>query len=137
MMDAVIAGAVVTGGAVVAAAVYAYVTGNDASVDVDGDGEGELEFEGSDTTDCDGDTKKIDDDGGTETLEVPPADVREIGTELTAVKGIGDTRADALEEDGFYTAADLYFASDDELADVHGIGELTVSQIRDDIGSAD
>ncbi len=58
-------------------------------------------------------------------------------TDLTNVKGIGETRAESFREEGFETPDDLYYATDENLCEVNGIGDLTVSQIRDDIGSVD
>ena len=58
-------------------------------------------------------------------------------TDLTNVKGIGETRAESFREEGFGTPDDLYYATDENLCEVNGIGDLTVSQIRDDIGSVD
>lgn len=57
--------------------------------------------------------------------------------ELTDVKGIGPTRAEALGGGGYSHPRDLYYSTDENLLDVHGIGPLTVSQIREDIGSVD
>jgi DNA uptake protein ComE-like DNA-binding protein len=58
-------------------------------------------------------------------------------TDLENVKGIGETRAESFREEGFGTPDDLYYATDENLCEVNGIGDLTVSQIRDDIGSVD
>lgn len=137
---------IAAGGAVAAvgiAAAYAYLTGRDTSVsaDVDADGDDEVSFvfEGSDTPDvaeelvAAGRTEKTDDI----VIEQAPQEVRDIGTDLPQVTGIGETRADALNKAGFHTAADLYFATDEELTAVKGIGNLTVEQVRDDIGSGE
>ena len=56
--------------------------------------------------------------------------------DLTNVKGIGPTRAASFREEGFENPDDLYYATDEKLTAVEGIGDLTVSQIRDDIGTA-
>lgn len=113
------------------AAGYSYFTGEDATagIDVDQDGEDDLSytFEGAEDTHED-EPREFD---------VAPEDVRAIGTALHKITGIGDTRADDLKKAGFHTASDIYFAADDDLKEVSGIGDLTVSQIRDDIGSVD
>jgi predicted flap endonuclease-1-like 5' DNA nuclease len=57
--------------------------------------------------------------------------------DLTNVKGVGPTRAASFREEGFENPDDLYYATDENLAAVKGIGDLTVSQIREDIGSVD
>lgn len=55
--------------------------------------------------------------------------------DLTNVKGIGPTRADGFREEGFGTPDDLYYATDENLLAIEGIGDLTVRQIREDVGS--
>lgn len=70
------------------------------------------------------------------TVTVEP-DVPDVVTEkngLTDIKGIGATRAEAIGKAGFSDPEDVYFATDEELTDIEGIGEYTVEQIRDDIG---
>lgn len=54
--------------------------------------------------------------------------------ELTDVKGVGETRAEDLMDAGFVSPNDLYFAKDEDIEAVDGIGPYTVEQIRDDIG---
>lgn len=145
MVDPVLVGGAVAAAGVVVAAAYAYLSGDDASagVDVDGDGEDDVSytFEGNDSEQES--TFGIEEAGGTSLDEEPlsyqaaPEEVRDIGTNLAEVTGIGDTRADDLKKAGFHNASDLYFASDEELKSVSGIGDLTVSQIRGDIGSVE
>lgn len=143
MVDPVLVGGAAAVAGVAIAAAYAYLSGDDASagVDVDGDGEDDVSytFEGNDSEDES--TFGIEEASGTSmdetTFEVAPEDVQAIGTELAEVTGIGPTRADDLKKAGFHNASDLYFASDEELTGVSGIGDLTVSQIRGDIGGVD
>jgi predicted flap endonuclease-1-like 5' DNA nuclease len=153
MVDpALVAGGVAVAGAAIAAA-YSYFSGNASSADIDGDGEDELEFEGTNNgfTGCNDPTEDpayaedpapgtepvvADNTGDTLTLEAAPEEVRDIEA-ITDVKGVGDTRADDLADAGYHTADDLYFASDEELTDVDGIGDYTVEQIREDIGSVE
>lgn len=89
--------------------------------------------------------------GRTEIAETPEQDPREEQPEdptpdyvtedydgLTDIKGIGDTRAEALGRGhGISSPTDVYYASDESLIAVEGIGEYTVSQIREDIGSVE
>lgn len=136
------AGVVLAAGA---AAAYSYLTGNDSSVDTDGDGEAELEFGGGNgVTGCNDPTEDpayAEDPAPAFETEEPPEDPTPEAVEakdgLEDVKGVGGTRAEDLADAGFETPADLYYASDENLLDVHGIGDLTVSQIREDIGSVE
>lgn len=67
-------------------------------------------------------------------IEPIPDHVIEVES-VSDIKGIGSTRASELDSAGFATPADVYFADDEELAEVDGIGPYTVDQIREDIGS--
>lgn len=108
--------------AIITTAAYGYVTKRTAStsLDIDDDGKEDLSitFEGR----------------SEDTL--PPRQVLDVQG-ITDVKGIQETRAKNLREAGFTTPADLYYASDENLADVKHIGEYTVEQIREDIGGVD
>jgi predicted flap endonuclease-1-like 5' DNA nuclease len=124
---------VVLGTAVLAigsAAVYAYVkgVGTSASVDLDDDGTDEATVEFGGGAD---ETAKAE----PQVAEVPD-EVAEVDS-LTDIKGIQETRAENLREAGFDTAADLYFASDENLEAVHQLGPTSVEQIREDIGGID
>lgn len=151
---------VVVGSAAVmlaSAAVYSAYTGRTAEVDLDNDGESDVTF-GSSCSDSNEMTFGASDEevqravntdltaatGGpsvTEDVELQsdptPENVREIGENLAAIKGIGATRAENLRAAGFETAADLYYAGDENLTAVSGIGQYTVDQIREDIGGLD
>jgi predicted flap endonuclease-1-like 5' DNA nuclease len=70
-------------------------------------------------------------------LAEPPTSVQEIGENLASIRGIGPNRADTFREAGFDTATDIWFASDNSILDVHGIGDRALKQIRSDIGSFD
>lgn len=107
---------------------YHYVTGNEAGVDIDRDGEDDIEFEEGDP---------FEEPNFNEVYKVASETAQEIGGELAQVKGLGETKAEALIEMGFETAEDLYFADDEELLDVSGIGETTVERIREHIGGAE
>lgn len=126
------AGAVAIG----AAAIYAFVSGEStsASIDVDDDGtdEATVEFGGNDKKVAEHDTNE---DVKEQANPTPDAVLEKSG--LTAIKGIQDTRAERLGKAGYSDPADIYYASDENLEDVKGIGPYTVEQIRDDIGSVE
>lgn len=141
--------------AIGSAAAYSYFSGNEASVDYDDDGNDELTFGGDDDSrvttapspytnaagspdeDPREDADEEETGGLAETSESSdaPERVTEIGDNLTEINGIGEVRKEALNEAGFDTALDLWYASDAALTDVSGIGSQAVSQIRSDIGS--
>lgn len=133
MVDPVLVGGVTAVAGVIVAATYSYLSGEDSSagVDVDEDGENEAEFTFEGNEDATADVAELP------SYQLAPKDVRHIGTSLVDIKGIGPTRADALNKADLHTASDLYFASDEDLKEVNGIGDLTVSQIREDIGSVE
>ncbi|WP_336364470.1 50S ribosomal protein L32e [Halalkalicoccus salilacus] len=54
--------------------------------------------------------------------------------ELTDISGVGDAKADALREAGFETVEDVKAASQDELADVEGVGNALAARIKADVG---
>jgi hypothetical protein len=118
---------------VVAGAAYAYISGNDASVDIDDDGDDEITFEGSDEISMPSDENKLfDEDDIADAVDenVPDGAVED-------VTGIGPTKGQNLRNADFETAADLYYASDENITDVDGIGSGVLEQIRNDIGSVD
>lgn len=133
MVDPVVGAAAVGGVAIVSAAAYSYFTGNESSAgaDIDNDGEDEInvDFGGDEATD-----EEVEE--AVERVEQPeaPEHVTEKAG-LTDVKGVGPTRAEKLDKAGFPDPSDLYYASDENLTDVDGIGAYTVEQIREDIGS--
>ena len=54
--------------------------------------------------------------------------------ELTDVGGVGESKAEALEEAGYETVEDLEAASQEELAEVEGIGNALAARIKADVG---
>lgn len=54
--------------------------------------------------------------------------------ELTDISGVGDAKADALVEAGFETVEDVKAASQDELAEIEGIGNALAARIKADVG---
>lgn len=126
-------------GAGVGAYLYLKGGGSDGENTVQGDYESEKHVKSLDEA-----LSEEDDDGdvtGATVVDdelVTEDDVNPSGkTDLENVKGIGPTRAESFREEGFGTPDDLYFATDENLCEVNGIGDLTVSQIREDIGSVD
>lgn len=123
------------GALVVSAAAYSYLTGNEASVDLDDDGTDEVTFEGDEPAPS---TASFEEPSVAEDVEKqadPTPDAVSDKEDLTDITGIGDTRASDLMAAGFTTPEDVYYASDENLTDVDGIGSYTVEQIRGDIGS--
>jgi large subunit ribosomal protein L32e len=120
--------------AIGAAAAYSYFTGESTSaeIDLDDDGtnEAEVEFGGDDENDEVAKGEPVEAQNPT-----PDAVLEKSG--LTDVKGIQATRAENLRGAGYSTPTDLYYASDENLAEVKQIGPYTVEQIRDDIGGID
>ncbi|MFC6903791.1 50S ribosomal protein L32e [Halalkalicoccus tibetensis] len=58
----------------------------------------------------------------------------EEAVELTDISGVGATKADALREAGFESVEDVKAASQDELADVEGVGNALAARIKADVG---
>lgn len=54
--------------------------------------------------------------------------------DLTDISGVGDSKADALRDAGFETVEDVKAASQDELAEVEGIGNALAARIKADVG---
>jgi predicted flap endonuclease-1-like 5' DNA nuclease len=134
---AAVGGVAVAGGLAFA---YAYLTGNDTDVsaDLDGDGEAEASYtiEGNEDAPFDG-------VGGEQEVTVEEGEEAfEAGVDLAAdaledVKGVGPARAETLQENGFDTPEDLYYAADSTLTDISGFGDRFVEMVREDIGGVD
>jgi len=54
--------------------------------------------------------------------------------ELTDISGVGESKADALRDAGFDSVDDVKGASQDQLADVDGIGMALAARIKADVG---
>jgi large subunit ribosomal protein L32e len=54
--------------------------------------------------------------------------------ELTDISGVGDAKADSLREAGYNTVDQVKGASQDELADVDGVGMALAARIKADVG---
>jgi predicted flap endonuclease-1-like 5' DNA nuclease len=138
MVEAILAtvGGIVT----VVSAGYVYLKrGGTVSADTDGDGdsdfyasEDEVQTPSPPTQyEAEAFIEEVEDDSG------PLPEVVREKADLTAIKGIGPTRARDLREVDIDTPQDVYYASDETLLDISGIGETTIDQIRSDIGGID
>jgi len=128
--------------ALIGLGVYYSLTGSSGSVDVDGDGDPELtaadgdvnidiDDEVDDAVDAVEEATSDENDDYADTSENPLPDK----DDLTDVKGVGPTRKASFVAADYETPEDLYYASDDNLLDVDGIGERSLGMIREDIGS--
>ena len=57
--------------------------------------------------------------------------------ELTDIGGVGPSKAEALEAAGFESVEDVRAASEDELAEVEGIGNALAARIKADVGEVE
>jgi large subunit ribosomal protein L32e len=57
--------------------------------------------------------------------------------ELEDIAGVGASKADALRDAGFEDADDVRAATDDDLAEVEGIGNALATRIKADVGDLD
>lgn len=57
--------------------------------------------------------------------------------ELTDISGVGDSKAETLREAGYNTVDQVRGASQEELADVDGIGMALAARIKADVGDVD
>ena len=57
--------------------------------------------------------------------------------ELSDISGVGESKAEALREAGYETLEDVRAASQDDLAEVEGIGNALAARIKADVGSLD
>jgi large subunit ribosomal protein L32e len=62
------------------------------------------------------------------------ADPLEDYDDLTDISGVGDAKAESLREAGFESAEDVARASQDELAEVDGVGNALAARIKADVG---
>lgn len=126
MVDPIIVGVGGAAFAVGAAAVYAFTTGRatSASVDIDNDGEEDASVTFNKAQ------------ARPKTDNITPSYVRKYDG-LKDIKGIGPQRAKDLNKAGLSTPKDIYYASDDTLLDVVGIGPRSLDIIRTDIGGVD
>ena len=55
-------------------------------------------------------------------------------TELTDISGVGDAKAEALQDAGFETVDDIRAADQSELSEVEGVGNALAARIKADVG---
>lgn len=132
------AGGVVTAAVATAAAIRHYRKGGTVEADIDGDGEADITMS---SPSCDDEATETYEETG-ESIETAPQSptptrVKEIGGDLDQITGIGPSRSEDLKAAGFDTAADLYYAADDNITAVSGIGDHALGLIREDIGGID
>ena len=80
------------------------------------------------TDDIEAAVEELDDEVGDEDEDEPEI------TELTDISGVGDSKADALRDAGYDSVAKVQGASQEELANVEGIGMALAARIKADIG---
>ena len=93
----------------------------------------DVEAEVDELGDEGGDAAEADDDEADET-EVDEDDEEPELTELTDISGIGDAKAETLREEGYTSIDHIRGASQEELADVKGIGMALAARIKADVG---
>ncbi|WP_136716374.1 50S ribosomal protein L32e [Halorientalis salina] len=62
------------------------------------------------------------------------ADEEQEFDDLTDISGVGDSKAEALREAGYDTVDDVRGASQDDLANVDGVGNALAARIKADVG---
>ena len=80
-------------------------------------------------------TEAADDSTPADDAEDPPAEPAY--TELTDISGVGASKADALRDAGYDDIEAVQEASQDELADVEGIGNALAARIKADLDALD
>jgi len=97
------------------------------------------EVEVSDDVEADidemGDDEEAEDEADAEAAdEVAEDEDEDEIEELTDISGVGAAKAESLEDAGYDTVAKIKGASQDELADVDGIGMALAARIKADVG---
>ncbi len=82
----------------------------------------------------DGDDEASADDAGDDDDDAAAEDADEGPAELTAIAGVGDSKAEALREAGYDTVDAVRVADQVELAEVEGIGNALAARIKADVG---
>jgi large subunit ribosomal protein L32e len=95
----------------------------------------DVEAEVEELGDEGGDAAEADDDEADETgADAEDEDEEPELTELTDISGIGDAKAETLREEGYTSIDHIRGASQEELADVEGIGMALAARIKADVG---
>jgi len=76
-------------------------------------------------------------DGAEESDEADGAEEDEDPQELTDISGVGQSKAEALQEAGYETVDHVRGASQDQLADIESIGMALAARIKADVGDLD
>jgi large subunit ribosomal protein L32e len=97
--------------------------------DVEVDEEADAAVEEADT---EGAADETDDEA--DAAEASTEDDGETYEDLTDISGVGDSKADALRESGLETVDDVRAASQDELAEVDGVGNALAARMKADVG---
>jgi large subunit ribosomal protein L32e len=107
----------------------------DLEVDEEADAD---EADDADADEADAGDAEADDEaseaGADEETEADETEVEEADRDLEDISGVGSSKADSLREAGFETVADLRAASQEDLADVEGIGNALAARIKADVG---
>jgi hypothetical protein len=89
---------------------------------------------GSGIPDYDEDTESSDSsEDGTSGAENGTAE----SVDVTAIEGVGEVKADALEEAGYESVEEVRAADTDEIADAEGLGEKSAERLIDNASSLD
>jgi large subunit ribosomal protein L32e len=83
----------------------------------------DVEADAETTEDADAEAEEADAEADEETYE-----------DLTDISGVGDSKADALRDAGYETVEDVKGATQDDLANVDGIGMALAARIKADVG---
>lgn len=113
----------------ISTALAARIKAETDEVEVSDDVEAEIDEIGGDDDAEDEETETAADDEDADESDDEP----EI-QELTDISGVGDSKADALRDAGYDSVAKVKGASQDELANVDGIGMALAARIKADIG---
>ncbi len=90
---------------------------------------GDLEVE----EEAEADVEEADEDAGGAAAAADEAEADE-ERDLEDVSGVGASKAESLRETGFESVADLRTATQEDLADVDGIGNALAARIKADVG---
>ena len=113
-------------------------TEDEEAEDEDDEDEAEAEAEAEDEDEDDEDEDEDDEeavvDEEDDVADEPGVDDEEVIEDLTDISGVGQAKADALREAGVETVADIQELTQEELADIEGIGNALAARIKADVG---
>ncbi|KDE60324.1 50S ribosomal protein L32 [Halostagnicola sp. A56] len=75
-----------------------------------------------------------DDEHADDTDEQAPSDAGDEPEELESISGVGASKADALRDAEYESVTDVKEASQDDLAEIDGIGNALAARIKADVG---